>query len=93
MLRIRIRTTTFSPAQGQDLDSRTSEIVHAALVGAAFVSFVGTRRVAVLVTPGFTVIVEEDEVATDVRDDGNVLLPYDAPESARSHVHLDFTDY
>ncbi|HEY8589134.1 MAG TPA: hypothetical protein VIL55_06255 [Naasia sp.] len=92
--RVRVHDTTFYLAQGRDPEELKANIVEAAKAGAGFVSFVelGNRTVSVLVTPGVTIVFEQEEVEPDARDDGDLRFPFDAPDGARSFT-LDFTEY
>ncbi|BDZ44372.1 hypothetical protein [Naasia aerilata] len=93
--RIRVANQTFYLAQGHDPELIKMSVVEAALAGAGFVSFVevGNRTVSVLVTAGVSIVVEHEEVAEDVRDDGDLAYPFDPPRGARAYASLDFTDY
>lgn len=86
--RVRVRDTTFYLAQGHDPEEVKTGIVEAVKAGGGFVRFVevGNRIVSVLVTPASTVIVEEEEVAADTRDNGDLRMPFEAPFNARSYV-------
>lgn len=93
--RIRVANQTFYLAQGHDPEDLKRAVVEAAIAGAGFVSFVevGNRNVSVLVTAGVSIVVEEEEVLEDLRDDGDVAYPFDPPRGARAFTSLDFTDY
>ena len=92
---VRIHDVTFYLAQNQDPEELKAEIVKAAKAGAGFVSFieVGNRVVSALVTAGVTIVLEQEEVEADFRDDGDARYPFDAPAGARSFTSLDFIDY
>lgn len=92
--RIRVRDTTFYLAQGHDPEELKAAIVEAAKAGAGFVRFVevGNRSVSVLITAGVPVVIEEEEVAADARDDGDLRYPFEVPYDARSYSGFDFTD-
>jgi hypothetical protein len=49
--------------------------------------------VSVLVTPGLSIVVEDEEINRDLRDDGDVAYPFDPPRGARAYASLDFTDF
>lgn len=92
--RIRVRDATFSLAQGHDPEELKTAIVEAAKAGAGFVRFVevGNRQVSILITAGVSVVIEEEEVPDDPRDDGDIRFPFDVPFDARSYSGFDFTD-
>ena len=68
--------------------------MEAAKAGAGFVSFVevGNRIVSALVTAGLAIVLEQEEVEDDIRDDGDARYPFDAPAGSRSFTSLDFID-
>ncbi|WP_210508208.1 hypothetical protein [Naasia sp. SYSU D00057] len=92
---VRIHDVTFYLAQNHDPEKLKEEIVRAAKAGAGFVSFmeVGNRVVSALITAGVTVVMEQEQVEADIRDDGDARYPFDPPTGARSFTSLDFIDY
>ncbi|PJJ73037.1 hypothetical protein CLV46_2618 [Diaminobutyricimonas aerilata] len=90
---ITVNQTRFYLAQGQDPAGLRTAMIDAVHGGGAFVRFteVGNRKVEVLVSPGVSIIFEEDEVEADDRDTGDVDHPFIAPADARrGYIDFDF---
>ena len=90
---ITVNQTRFYLAQGEDPAALRTAMIEAVRGGGAFVRFteVGNRTVEVLVSPGVSIIFEQDEVEADERDTGDVEYPFTAPADARrGYVDFDF---
>lgn len=89
---ITVNRTRFYLAAGTDVDSLQKGMVDAMRRNGDFVEFteVGNHAVSLLLSPGVDVIVEQAEVDTDARDDGDLSAPYMAPDDARRLTDWEF---
>jgi hypothetical protein len=76
--KIAVDGRTFLLAQGQDLTQLKHQIEAAASSRGTFISFaeVGNRSVSVLITAQSRVVMTEETVQYDDRDDGDFELPF-----------------
>lgn len=73
--------TSYALAQGQDTAAIKEEVVRAARDGAGLVTVTlyGNRALDVVVTPGVPITFETEEVRAEIRNDGDLHTPFEAP--------------
>lgn len=75
---VAVNGSSFSLAQGQDVEALKRRVEEAAQAGGRFVTFVvvGNRSVSVLVSQGTDVVLSVETVQFDPRDNGDDQMPY-----------------